>query len=93
MTATLALSGCGLGAGAKPAATKLTITRDFGARAIRDLDAPAVGGGETVMRVLERNAKVATRFGGGFVQSIDGAFEEDEERSCCSGRAKYPSAI
>jgi hypothetical protein len=27
------------------------------------------------------------------VQSIDGAFEEDEERSCCSGRAKYPSAI
>ena len=21
------------------------------------------------------------------------AFEEDEERSCCSGRAKYPSAI
>ena len=72
MTATLALSGCGLGAGAKPAATKLTITRDFGARPVRELDAPAVGGGETVMRVLERNAKVATRFGGGFVQSIDG---------------------
>jgi hypothetical protein len=72
MTATLALSGCGLGAGAKPAGTKLTITRDFGVRAVRELDAPAVGGGETVMRVLERNAKVATRFGGGFVQSIDG---------------------
>ena len=72
MTATLALSGCGLGAGAKPAATTLTITRDFGARSVRELDAPAVGGGETVMRLLQRNAKVATRYGGGFVQSIDG---------------------
>ncbi len=72
LTATLALSGCGLGAGAKPAATKLTITQDFGARSVRDLAAPAVGGGETVMRLLQRNAKVATRFGGGFVQSIDG---------------------
>jgi hypothetical protein len=72
MTATLALSGCGLGAGAKPAATKLTITQDFGARSVREIAAPAVGGGETVMRLLQRNAKVATRFGGGFVQSIDG---------------------
>jgi hypothetical protein len=68
----LALSGCGLGAGAKPAGTKLTITRDFGARPVRELDAPSVKGSETVMRLLERNAKVTTRFGGGFVQSIDG---------------------
>jgi hypothetical protein len=68
----LALSGCGLGAGAKPAGTKLTITRDFGARSLRELDAPQVKGSETVMRVLQRNAKVTTRFGGGFVQSIDG---------------------
>ncbi|HEX7299567.1 MAG TPA: DUF4430 domain-containing protein [Solirubrobacteraceae bacterium] len=67
-----ALAGCGLGAGERPAGTKLTITRDFGARALRDLDAPKVGGDETVMRVLERNAKVSTRYGGGFVQSIDG---------------------
>ncbi len=68
----LALSGCGLGAGAKPAGTKLTITRDFGARPIRQVDAPSVKGSETVMRLLQRNAKVTTRFGGGFVQSIDG---------------------
>jgi Domain of unknown function (DUF4430) len=68
----LALSGCGLGAGAKPAGTKLTITRDFGAQPVRELDAPSVQGSETVMRLLERNAKVTTRFGGGFVQSIDG---------------------
>jgi hypothetical protein len=68
----LALSGCGLGAGAKPAGTKLTITRDFGARSLRELGAPSVKGSETVMRLLQRNAKVTTRFGGGFVQSIDG---------------------
>jgi hypothetical protein len=68
----LALSGCGLGPGSKPAGTKLAITQDFGAREVRRIEAPAVGGSETVMRLLQRNAKVATRFGGGFVQSIDG---------------------
>jgi hypothetical protein len=67
-----AASGCGLGAGDEPAGTKLTITRDFGARQVRELDAPKVGGDETVMRLLQRNAKVSTRYGGGFVQSIDG---------------------
>jgi Domain of unknown function (DUF4430) len=67
-----AASGCGLGAGSKPSGTKLTITRDFGAKQLRELDAPKVGGNETVMRLLERNAKVTTRYGGGFVQSIDG---------------------
>jgi Domain of unknown function (DUF4430) len=66
------LGGCGLGAGDEPAGTKLTITRDFGARQVRELDAPKVGGDETVMRLLQRNAKVSTRYGGGFVQSIDG---------------------
>ena len=30
-------------------------------------------GGETVMRYLQRHFKVRTRYGGGFVQSIDGA--------------------
>jgi hypothetical protein len=70
--AALAASGCGLGSGGKPADTKLTITRDFGARQLREIDGPKVGGSETVMRLLERNAKVTTRYGGGFVQSIDG---------------------
>ena len=68
----VAASGCGLGAGKKPSGTKLTITRDFGAKQLRELDAPKVGGNETVMRLLQRNARVSTRYGGGFVQSIDG---------------------
>jgi hypothetical protein len=66
------LAGCGAGAGEKPAGTRLTVTQDFGARAAKRLDAPKVSGSETVMRLLQRNAKVTTRFGGGFVQSIDG---------------------
>jgi hypothetical protein len=65
-------AGCGAGAGEKPAGTRLTVTQDFGARAERRPEAPEVSGSETVMRLLQRNAKVTTRFGGGFVQSIDG---------------------
>jgi hypothetical protein len=66
------LAGCGAGAGSTPAATRLTVTQDFGARAQRDFAAPKAAGAETVMRMLQRNAKVTTRYGGGFVQSIDG---------------------
>src|SRR4051812_50205789 len=66
------LAGCGAGAGSAPAGPRLTVTQDFGSRHQRELTAPKVSGQETVMRLLERNAKVATRFGGGFVQSIDG---------------------
>jgi hypothetical protein len=66
------LAGCGAGPGRAPGGASLTVTQDFGARAQRVLDAPKVSGSETVMRLLQRNAKVTTRFGGGFVQSIDG---------------------
>jgi hypothetical protein len=66
------LAGCGAGAGSAPSQTRLTVTRDFGARAQQDLAAPKVSGSETVMRLLQRNAKITTRFGGRFVQSIDG---------------------
>jgi hypothetical protein len=72
VAAAAALAGCGLGAGAEPTDTRLTVTDGYGARPLERLQAPSVGGEETVMRLLQRNAKVATRYGGGFVQSIDG---------------------
>jgi hypothetical protein len=72
VAAVAALAGCGLGAGAEPTDTRLTVTDGYGARPLERLEAPRVGGEETVMRLLQRNAKVATRYGGGFVQSIDG---------------------
>ena len=72
-TGALAAGGCGLGAGGPATGTKLTVTEDFGARSRTEQPAPHTGGGDTVMRLLQRNAKVSTRYGGGFVQSIDGA--------------------
>jgi hypothetical protein len=72
LAAAAALTGCGLGAGATPGGVQLLITREFGARTLRSLRTPAVHGQETAMSLLLRNATVGTRYGGGFVQSIDG---------------------
>jgi hypothetical protein len=68
----LALAGCGLGASKAPTAVGPVITRDFGAQVVRSWGAPRARGQETVMSLLTRNASVSTRYGGGFVQSIDG---------------------
>jgi Domain of unknown function (DUF4430) len=72
LLATAALAGCGLGAGSPPSGIKLTVTEDFGASQLRSFSAPKVVGQETVMSLLMRNATVTTRYGGGFVQSVDG---------------------
>jgi hypothetical protein len=66
------LAGCGLGAGSAPTAINLTVTRDFGVHVVRSWGAPKVSGQETVMSLLMRNVTVSTKYGGGFVQSIDG---------------------
>jgi uncharacterized protein DUF4430 len=68
----LSLGGCGLGAGSAPTAVQLLVTRDFGAQVLHRSGAPKVVGQETVMSLLMRNDAVSTRFGGGFVQSIEG---------------------
>jgi hypothetical protein len=70
--AAILAAGCGLGAGPAPSAVQLTVTRDFGAHVLRPRGAPRVQGQETVMSLLLRNDAVTTRYGGGFVQSIDG---------------------
>jgi len=70
--AAVSVAGCGLGAGRAPSSVHLLVTRDFGATVVRSWSAPRVGGAETVMSLLMRNANVATRYGGGFVESIDG---------------------
>jgi hypothetical protein len=68
----LLVAGCGLGAGSTPKGVQLTVTREFGARRVGGTDAPKVVGQETVMSLLMRNYTVTTKYGGGFVQSIDG---------------------
>jgi hypothetical protein len=69
-----ALPGCGLGAGAERsgAGVDLRVTRDFGHQLVLAKNDLTIREDETVMRLLKRNADVETRFGGGFVQSIDG---------------------
>ena len=68
----LTVAGCGLGAGAAPSGVQVLVTRDFGSRLLRSTAAPRLAGQETVMSLLLRNYEVGTRYGGGFVQSIDG---------------------
>jgi Domain of unknown function (DUF4430) len=63
-------AGCGAGSGSAPDEVKLTVTDDFGSRTVLDKPRAEVRGKDTVMRVLQRNASVKTRYGGGFVQSI-----------------------
>ncbi len=70
--AVLALAGCGLGVGPAPKAIQLLVTSDFGSRVLRSTGPLKVSGQETVMSLVMRNYTVTTRYGGGFVQSIDG---------------------
>jgi hypothetical protein len=71
----LALVGCGVGPGAKTTGSRpvsLTITRDFGTHTVGTAHTSSIPSGETAMRFLERGFDVKTRYGGGFVQSIEG---------------------
>jgi hypothetical protein len=65
-------AGCGLGPGAGTSNVSLTVTRGFGDGRIASVSERRVAGSETVMRMLERSFHVQTRFGGGFVESING---------------------
>ena len=71
VTAAIA-GGCGLGAGKGTSDVSVTVTRSFGSQPVGSITRKQLPGSETVMRMLQRSFKVTTRFGGGFVQSIDG---------------------
>jgi hypothetical protein len=75
-TAALALAagGCGFGPGeAKKGPAQLRVTRDFGRTGLHvNASKDSVRESDTVMRFLQAEAKVTTRYGGAFVQSIDG---------------------
>jgi hypothetical protein len=69
----LAVAGCGFGAGKSTAGgAHLEVTRDFGARHAEPATVAHVHESDTVMRFLQATHRVTTRYGGGFVQSIDG---------------------
>jgi hypothetical protein len=74
----LAAAGCGLGPGAEVGGgpVELTVTREFGAEKMSEASGGA-NESDTVMRFLEREDEIKTRYGGGYVQSIDGVSEDE----------------
>jgi hypothetical protein len=73
LCAAAVLGGCGVGAGDEPdRPVSLTVTRGFGSEPLVSTGGAPAAASDTVLRLLQRNADVRTRFGGGFVQSIDG---------------------
>ena len=78
LLAALATAGCGLGPGADVGSVELSVTREFGAepglrRAVEAKES------DTVMRVLEGEAEITTRYGGGYVHSIEGVAEDQRD--------------
>jgi hypothetical protein len=66
----LALAGCGgEGPTAADGTARLWVTRDRGSEVLVKTTVPA---GQTLLRALKSKSKVTTRYGGAFVQSIDG---------------------
>lgn len=73
--AALVAAGCGLGPGDKVGAVDLTVTREFGAVKMTESSGEA-NESDTVMRFLEGKVdNLETRYGGGYVKSIDGIEE------------------
>jgi Domain of unknown function (DUF4430) len=75
--AAVVAAGCGLGPGSKVGTVDLTVTREFGAVKVTETSGEA-NESDTVMRFLEGEVdELVTRYGGGYVKSIDG-FEETQ---------------
>ena len=72
MATALAIAGCGLGPGPGTSNVTLTVTRGFGSTGVAQVTERRVPGSETVMRMLERHVRVNTRYGGGYVEAING---------------------
>jgi uncharacterized protein DUF4430 len=78
LLAALAAAGCGLGPGADVGDVRLTVTREFGVVPVLDRSLAAKES-DAVMRLLEGEAEVETRYGGGYVHAIDGVAEEQRD--------------
>jgi len=75
----VALAGCGSSSSSTGTAGRATlwVTRDRGAQVLYSTRVPA---GESVLRALDRVAKIKTRFGGRYVRAVEGV-EEHGNRS------------
>jgi hypothetical protein len=66
-----AAAGCGIGPGQDEGDIELTVTRDYGQQVLLHQQ-DSINESDTVLRVLDRSTEITTRYGGGFVQSING---------------------
>jgi Domain of unknown function (DUF4430) len=70
LAALVFLAGCGsFGAGGEEGTATLWVTRDRGSEVLLDVKVDA---GQTLMRALDSKVELETRYGGRFVQAIDG---------------------
>ena len=67
--ALLLLAGCGGAAGEGEGTAQLWVTRDRGAKLLLDTEVEA---GQTLMRALASEVDVETRYGGRYVQAVNG---------------------
>jgi len=65
---TLVLAGCG-GSGEDEGTARLWVTRDRGATVLVDAEVQA---GQTLMRALASEVEIETRYGGRYLQALDG---------------------
>ena len=73
LTIALGLGGCGFGEGdAQEGGADLRVTKDFGHEQVAAERIDTVHEDESVMRLLQSHHDVDTRFGGKFVEAIDG---------------------
>ena len=77
----LLAAGCGFGPADVQSGGSVTVTvsQDFGGTRMAPTSRQQAREGETVMRLLQRSFDVKTRFGGNFVQEIDGVSGGREE--------------
>jgi hypothetical protein len=77
LAACAAAAGCGFGEGeTTQGEATLTVTHEYGADPVLEASVSDPPESETVIRFLDREAEITTRFGGGFVHSIDGVAGE-----------------
>lgn len=75
----VATAGCGVGPGEGVGDVSLTVTHDYGAEPVLPRAVDEASESDTVMRVLDREAEIETRYGGGFVSSIEDLAEAAED--------------
>jgi uncharacterized protein DUF4430 len=74
LVAVVVLAGCGVGPGKKVSGggAQLAITKNFGQQQLYTTSVPEIRKDQTVMRLLESKRKVKLRYGGKFVDGIEG---------------------